>query len=160
MLRVTSKCSERSSAEDRLALDYDSRRRSRMRTITESGRDIALLLPRGTVLHHGDLLRAEDGTVVFVEAVAERLSRVECPNAALQARAAYHLGNRHVALQIDTGYITYQTDPILDRMLKALGYQVEECLAAFEPEPGAYRNHEWGDPIVALPVAVEEVSRG
>ena len=76
--------------------------------------------------------------VVVVRAAAEPVSEVCCGDPLLFARACYHLGNRHVPLQIDDGRLRYQHDHVLDDMLRGLGLQVGFAEAPFEPEPGAY----------------------
>lgn len=120
-----------------IALDHDQRRRTRLR-FTAAGRDIGLLLPRGTRLSHGDRLRAEDGTVTRVQAAPEHVSVVETPDPHLLARGAYHLGNRHVPLQITPGRLIYPHDHVLDGMCRELGLAVSVQLLPFEPEAGGY----------------------
>lgn len=150
MLRVLTKCVNREVADDWVCLDYALRQKSRQRVTSALGRDLALLLPRGTQLRSGDHLLAEDTTVIRVIATAEQLSRVECVNASDLARAAYHLGNRHVAVEIGTDFIAYQADHVLDSMLCRMGFVVCPVLMPFTPEPGAYQHHDWGIPEVAL----------
>jgi len=87
-----------------LTLPFELRQKSRLRVRLDSGEDVALSLPRGRVLRGGDLLRADDGTVVLVRAAAEEVSTVTAEDAAALARAAYHLGNRHVPVQVDQGF--------------------------------------------------------
>lgn len=120
-----------------IALDHDQRRRSRLRLIA-AGRDIGVLLPRGTRLSHGDRLRAEDGTVARVQAAPEHVSVVETADPHLLARGAYHLGNRHVALQITAGRLVYPHDHVLDGLCRELGLAVSVQLLPFEPEAGGY----------------------
>ena len=126
-------------APDRLlTLPFGERSKSRARHILDNGEDAGLFLDRGTVLRHGDLLIADDGRVVEVRAAAESVSTVHTDDPLLLARACYHLGNRHVALQIGTGWLRYQHDHVLDDMLRGFGLVVEVELAPFEPEGGAY----------------------
>lgn len=121
-----------------LILPFEDRQRSRLRVSLSNGESAALSLPRGSVLRGGDLLRASDGRVVRVQAAEESVStaRSVIPRALL--RAAYHLGNRHVPLEIGEGYVRYQHDHVLDGMVRDLGLTVMSELAAFEPESGAY----------------------
>jgi len=121
-----------------LTLPYVERSKSRLRAILDNGEDAGLFLERGTVLRHGDLLLADDGRVVEVRAAAESVSTVHADDALTLARACYHLGNRHVALQIGAGWLRYQHDHVLDDMLRGLGLSVHVELAPFEPEGGAY----------------------
>jgi urease accessory protein len=130
--------------EDALTLPFELRCKSRLRVRLDSGQDAALLLPRGRVLRGGDLLRADDGTVVLVRSAAEDVSTASGDDAAALARAAYHLGNRHVALQVGNGFVRYQHDHVLDDMVRALGLTVRAERAAFEPEGGAYASHGHG----------------
>src|SRR5512145_107996 len=129
-------------------LDYEQRQRSRLRVTSSWGREIALKLPRGTFLEDGDQLQVTDGSTVRVVAASERLSRVECSSARELARVAYHLGNRHVALEVGEGYVAYQRDHVLDEMLNRLGLRTDSVYLPFSPEPGAYQGHDWGSPSV------------
>src|SRR5690606_20587671 len=99
-----------------LTLPFEARQRSRLRVSLSSGEEAALLLPRGTVLRGGDLLRLSDGRCVRVEAAPESVSTAYTDDAQLLARAAYHLGNRHVALEVGQGYVRYLHDHVLDDM--------------------------------------------
>src|SRR5438046_881948 len=96
-----------------LTLTFEQRRRSRLLARLDDQREVALLLPRGTTLRHGDRLRAaEDATVVEVRAAAESLSVARTADPHLLTRAAYHLGNRHVPLQIGAGWLAYAHDHV------------------------------------------------
>ncbi len=119
-----------------LTLDYAARQRCRRRVRLDSGAEVGLNLPRGTVLRDGDCLRG-GGMTVRVRAAEESVSIVRAAPQAL-LRAAYHLGNRHVAVQIADGWIAYLHDHVLDDMLRGLGLGVETALRPFEPEGGAY----------------------
>lgn len=125
-------------AEAALTLPLDKRIRSRLRVTLDDGRDAGVFLARGEVLRDGDLLGSADGLVVIVRAAAEPVSEVHCEDPLLLARACYHLGNRHVALQIDGGRLRYQHDHVLDDMLRGLGLEPAFAEVPFEPEPGAY----------------------
>jgi urease accessory protein len=123
-----------------LTLRFEDRRRSRLRVALDDGREAGLLLPRGTILRDGDHLReGEAGTVVVVRAAAQTLSHVVSSDELLLARAAYHLGNRHVPVQIGRGWLAYEHDHVLDDMVAELGLPVETRTAPFEPEAGGYR---------------------
>ncbi|MBK8163277.1 MAG: hypothetical protein IPK65_09065 [Gammaproteobacteria bacterium] len=93
-----------------LTLTFELRQRSRQRVTLDDGRAAALMLVRGTVLRGGDRVRADDGTVVGVVAAPEPVSTVSCPDPHLLARACYHLGNRHIPLQVGAGWLRYQQD--------------------------------------------------
>jgi urease accessory protein len=151
MLRVERRTSQTPSPAptDVLSLPYDARKKSRLLARSEKGREVAVVLARGSVLRDGDLLEADSGDVLLVRAAAEAVSDASSADALLLARAAYHLGNRHVPLQIQLGTLRYQHDHVLDAMLRVLGLQVTARTAAFEPEGGAYAgqiaHHEHAD---------------
>ena len=125
----------------RLRLPVGERSRSRLKAVLDNGEEAGLFLERGSILRGGDLLLADDGRVIAVEAAEESVSTVRADDALLLARACYHLGNRHVALQIGPGWIRYQHDHVLDDMLRGFGLEVHVELAPFEPEGGAYVSH-------------------
>lgn len=121
-----------------LELSYDARQKSRFRATLTDGREVGVLLPRGQGLRDGDLLEAEDGTVVRIRARNEAVSRVQSSDLLLLSRAAYHLGNRHMAVQISSGELRYHHDYVIDEMLQQLGLQPTFAELPFEPESGAY----------------------
>mgnify|MGYP001316389478 CR=1 FL=1 len=121
-----------------LTLPFDLSQKSRLRTRLDSGEEVGLFLPRGTVLRHGDRLRTADGRVIEVRAAPETVSTARTDEPLLLARAAYHLGNRHVALEIGPGWLRYLHDHVLDGMARELGLTVTSEQAPFEPEAGAY----------------------
>ncbi|WP_434360971.1 urease accessory protein UreE [Parasalinivibrio latis] len=124
-----------------LSLTIDQRIKTRQRVKLDDGRDAGLFLPRGYILRDGDLLESEDGVRVGIIAAGEAVSTVYSSDAHLLARACYHLGNRHVPLQITPGWVRYQHDHVLDDMVTRLGLQVTAESAPFEPEAGAYGSH-------------------
>ncbi len=121
-----------------LRLPFEQRQKSRLRARLVSGEEVALLLPRGEVLRGGDLVTASDGRVIEVIAEIEQLLHVECASPEQLARAAYHLGNRHVAVQVGAGFLRLAADHVLEEMLKGMGAKVAALEAPFEPEAGAY----------------------
>jgi urease accessory protein len=137
MLRVERRI-QKGTPTDVLSLPYDDRKKSRLRARSERGYDLAIVLERGSSLRDGDLLVAENGEIFVVRAAAEAVSDATTADALLLAKAAYHLGNRHVPLQIELAALRYQQDHVLDEMVQALGLQVTLRTAAFEPESGAY----------------------
>lgn len=126
----------------RLTLPFELRQKSRLRCHLDDGEEAGLVLERGTMLRGGDLLLASDGRVVQVVAAPEGLSVVATDDPLLLARAAYHLGNRHVPLQIRPGMLCFLHDHVLDDMLRGLGLPVRFEMLPFEPEGGAYGRHE------------------
>jgi urease accessory protein len=122
-----------------VALSAEERLRSRYRCQTEDGIELLLSLPRGTVLQEGDLLTTEAADWrVRVQAKAEPVLRVETQSALDLLRMAYHLGNRHVPLEVTPTVLKLSPDPVLREMLEHLGATVTESLEPFYPETGAY----------------------
>jgi urease accessory protein len=108
-----------------VTLPIDVRVKSRARVALNDGREAGLMLPRGLLLRGGDLLTTEDGSeVIEVIAAPESVSVVRCADPFLLARACYHLGNRHVPLQIMPGELRYHHDHVLDDMLRQFGLEV------------------------------------
>jgi urease accessory protein len=138
MLTFTEKLTAPAPAQTTLTLPFDARQKSRLRATLDDGREAGLMLTRGTLLRGGDLLRAADGTVVEVRAAPESVSTAFARDAELLTRAAYHLGNRHIAVQIGDTWLRYLHDHVLDHMLEQLGLRVSFEQAPFEPEAGAY----------------------
>lgn len=126
------------AAERRLHLPFGERSRSRLRAVLDNGEEAGLFLERGSILRGGDRLLADDGRVVEVQAAPESVSTVHTADPLVMARACYHLGNRHVPLQIGANWLRYQHDHVLDDMLRGFGLTVTIELAPFEPEGGAY----------------------
>ena len=124
-----------------LSLTAVERMKSRHRFKGDRGEDIYLHLPRGGMLRGGDWLEAEDGTLVQIVAKPETVLTVTAENALALLRATYHLGNRHVPLELTPAYVRLEADPVLERMLRQLGVVVTPEMAPFEPEAGAYRSH-------------------
>jgi urease accessory protein len=121
-----------------LTLSFELRAKCRLRTHLDSGEEVGLFLPRGTILRSGDLLAGNDGRVVQVIAAAETVTEARSADALIVARAAYHLGNRHVAVEVQPGLLRLAADHVLAQMLAGLGLEVTEARAPFEPEAGAY----------------------
>ncbi|MES2818539.1 MAG: urease accessory protein UreE [Pseudomonadota bacterium] len=122
-----------------LLLSFEARSKTRLRCFSVAGEDVGLFLERGQPpLQDGEDLQAEDGRIVRVRARAEPLLHVTCANAFELTRAAYHLGNRHVALQLGDGWLRLPRDHVLQAMLEQLGARVEAIEAPYQPELGAY----------------------
>jgi urease accessory protein len=123
-------------------LDWDVRQKSRFEACDSAGRQIGVFLPRGTVLRGGDVLVAEDGSLIKVIAAPQNVLRIT-PCSAHGAsfdliRAAYHLGNRHVPIELKPDHLKIEPDHVLADMLRAMHLTVAEVNEAFEPESGAY----------------------
>jgi urease accessory protein len=138
MLLIESLYTGNTAPAGELVLDFDARTKSRLRTHLASGEEIGLFLPRGTILRGGDRLLAKDGRVIEVVAAPEALVEAQCTNAYELARTAYHLGNRHVAVQVCEAALRIQRDHVLEHMLEGLGATLTHIEAPFEPEAGAY----------------------
>ena len=119
----------------KLTLPFEQRQKSRLRAQADNGEELALILPRGRVLRGGDRVAATDGREVEVVAAPEKLLHIE---SAELARVAYHLGNRHVPLQVGPGFLRIAEDHVLEEMARKLGARVSHVEAPFEPEAGAY----------------------
>lgn len=123
-------------------LDWDARARSRIEATDSQGRRLGIFLPRGQVLRGGDALVAEDGSLVRVVAAPQPVLVVRhCPAHGSPfdlLRAAYHLGNRHVSLELQADHLKLEPDPVLADMLRGMHLIVQDAQAAFEPEAGAY----------------------
>ena len=125
---------------DVMVLAFDARTRSRGKGVTETGEEIAWFLERGIYLRDGDCLQGPTGRLVKVSAAPEPVSRAKTKDTYLLTRAAYHLGNRHVPLQIDAAGLSYQPDHVLDDMIRSLGLTVDLEDLPFQPEDGAYHS--------------------
>ena len=124
-----------------LALTAEERRRSHQRLEHSDGTIIHLQLPRGTVLYSGDLLQGDDrDTIVKIIAKSEEVVTVRSNNYLELIKAAYHLGNRHIPLEITIDYLRFSADPVLAELVKKMGLQVTTEMQPFEPEAGAYIN--------------------
>ena len=125
----------RIEVKGQLKLPFESRQKSRLKAKLVSGEEVALLLPRGEILRGGDLVTASDGRVIEVLAEPEKLLHIE---SASLAKIAYHLGNRHVPVQVGEDFLRIAEDHVLEEMVKKLGATVSAVEAPFEPEAGAY----------------------
>jgi len=141
MLHIIERIAETAKAAALLTLPFEQRQKSRQRVRLDDGREAEILLPRGTMLRHGDHLRTREGVLIRVVAAPETVSTAFSADAGLLLRAAYHLGNRHVPVQIGAGWLRYLGDHVLDDMLRQLGLDVVVEAAPFQPEGGAY-HHE------------------
>ena len=155
------KSAERPTVRGQLQLSYESRQKRWLRTRLLSGEDFLVQLPRAEMLRGGDLLLASDEQVIEVLAAPERVLHVVCATASELARAAYHLGNRHVPVQIGSLFLRIQENHVLEEMLRGLGAAITRIEASFEPETGPYSqaHHRRGDREQASP-AIHEYDRG
>lgn len=126
------------SIDDSVALTFDYRQKSRFRAQLASGREAAFFMERGSVLRGGDLVEADDGSIIRVQAADQQVMMVTSILPRELVRAAYHLGNRHVPLEVGPDWLKFESDYVLRDMLVGLGVAVTEQQAPFEPESGAY----------------------
>lgn len=123
-------------------LDWDVRQKSRFDATDSQGRALGIFLPRGTVVRGGDVLVCEDGSMVRVIAAPQPVLRItHCTEHGSPfdlLRAAYHLGNRHVPIELRPDHLQIEPDHVLADMLRAMHLIVNEVSAPFEPEGGAY----------------------
>jgi urease accessory protein len=124
-----------------LTLVYERRCKCRVKVTLDSGEEAGVMLAWGESLRHGDVLSTAAGRLVRVVAAPEAVMLVHCSHARELARVAYHLGNRHVPVEVGDGTLKIAPDHVLRAMVEGLGAQVELANAPFEPEPGAYGAH-------------------
>ena len=124
-------------------LDWDTRQKSRFDTADSAGRTLGVFLPRGSVVRGGDVLVGEDGSLVRVRAAPQPVLVIRhCSEHGTPfdlTRAAYHLGNRHVAIELKPDHLKIEPDHVLAEMLRRMHLIVNEANEAFEPEGGAYQ---------------------
>jgi urease accessory protein len=141
MLEISAR-TERAATEGlTITLPFQDRQRSRLRVELSSGQTALLLMTRGSVLRGGDRVLLSDQRVATIVAADETVSTVRARDARSLARAAYHLGNRHVPLEVGAGFLRYLNDHVLDGLVRELGLLVIVEQAPFEPEAGAYAKH-------------------
>ena len=128
-----------------LELDWDVRQKSRFDATDSGGRHLGVFLPRGTTVRGGDVLVAEDGSLVRVIAAPQPVLRITpCSSHGSPfdlVRAAYHLGNRHVPIELKPDHLKIEPDHVLADMLRSMHLIVNAVDESFEPESGAYGDH-------------------
>lgn len=123
---------------EQVHLPFDDRKRGRLKIKTRTGQEAGIQIERGQVLRDGSWLSTDKGDLLEVKALPEEVTTAYVTDSTLFAQGCYHLGNRHVPLQIGEGFLRYQRDYVLDEMLKGLGITPQHEKAVFEPENGAY----------------------
>jgi len=143
-----------------LELDWDTRQKSRFDGVDSLRRSLGVFLPRGTLVRGGDVLVADDGSMVKVIAAPQTVLRITaCTSHGSPfdlTRAAYHLGNRHVPIELKPDHLKIEPDHVLADLLRAMHLIVHEVIEAFEPEGGAYSagGHSHGEVKTVIPIAV------
>lgn len=140
MLQITHRNAS-GTAVTTLTLPLEKRIHSRQRVTLDNGSEAGLFLERGHILRNGDLIGTDDGVIVEIKAAPEAVSTIQTKDALLLSRLCYHLGNRHVPVQISPDSVSYQHDHVLDEMVRGLGAEPTIAMAPFEPEAGAYDSH-------------------
>ena len=141
MLTITQRLANKRDSNAQLILPFELRQKSRLRTSLSNGEEVGVNLDRGHILRGGDQLLADDGRVIEIVAAPENVSVAASTDPLQLARAAYHLGNRHVSVQIGQGWLRYLHDHVIDEMVRGLGLPVTQDTLPFEPEAGAYAGH-------------------
>ncbi|ARU54756.1 urease accessory protein E [Oleiphilus messinensis] len=121
-----------------VTLSYDERVKGRLKSALESGEEVGLFLERGKVLQDGDVLESECGRLVLVKSLPEQVVIVRTNDWFTFSRCCYHLGNRHVPLEIGALWLRMKSDHVLEDMVRLLGLDIESEVAPFNPESGAY----------------------
>jgi len=145
LIKVTQRLDQPLPAQATLSLPFELRQKSRLRAALDNGEEVGLMLPRGLVLRGGDCLQAENGLVIKLIAAPEPVSTVSAPDIQTLLTACYHLGNRHIPLQITSKWLRYLQDHVLDEMVLTLGLTVIHEMAPFEPVAGAYHHSHQQD---------------
>lgn len=159
MIEITAKLPAGAPGEvqGQLRLPFELRQKRWLFAALVSGEEAAVKLARGASLRGGDRLLAADGRVIEVIAMVERVVHVECKTACDLARVAYHLGNRHVPVQVGDGFLRLGENHVLENMLRGLGATLTIIDAPFEPESGAYGSaHSHDDPSENHPGRIHE----
>ncbi|GAA3533085.1 urease accessory protein UreE [Zobellella aerophila] len=143
MLRITHNLGQSARpAEDRLTLTFEVRQKGRFKTVSDNGTELGVFLERGQVLAQGDKLSSECGRIFEVVARPEPVITAHASGWPTFARACYHLGNRHVTLQLGECWLRFQPDHVLEHLAVHLGLRLEAGEASFHPESGAYQGHQ------------------
>ena len=153
--KITTESAINKTPHTTLILGKDQREKSRLKVTLADGREAGLFFEKGVTFQDGDLIVSDDGEVIVeIKAATESVSTVICDDPLQLAKACYHLGNRHVPLQIKPATLHYQHDHVLDEMVRGLGLEVICEDTPFEPESGAYSgggHHSHGDDTYVHP---------
>jgi urease accessory protein len=144
----------------RALLTFDARCKSRLLLRLDNGEQAALIVERGRLLRNGECVRIEDGREIEIVSAEEALLEGVSSDPLLIAKAAYHLGNRHVAVQLMPDRLRFLADHVLAQMVTGLGLQVNAVVAPFEPEGGAYgHQHAHGSEMPAIRPKIHSFSQ-
>lgn len=139
MLKVYQRIeSSEQACNDTLVLPFEIRQKGRFKAETIAGHEIGVFLERGNVLVEGDTLLAEGGMTIAIKSAQESVATVYCEDWLTFSRLCYHLGNRHVPLQIGERWLRFQHDHVLEDLAVSFGARIVHEEASFQPENGAY----------------------
>ncbi len=141
MIRLTEKSNQNVEPVTTLTLPWTMRTKSRLRVVLDNGTKAGLFLQRGQILRDKDILSSEEGYHVKIIAAQEQVSTAYANSSRQLNRACYHLGNRHVDVEIGETFVRYRHDHVLDDMIRGLGLKITGGMFPFEPETGAYGHH-------------------
>lgn len=130
--------------DDHIVLDHDVREKGRFKSISKKGKEIRVFLERGKTLRVGECLKTECGKIIEIIGAEEEVIQASCDDWEVFSKACYHLGNRHVKIQVGERWLRMKSDYVLEEMLTLLGLHVEQTSAVFNPESGAYSESEGG----------------
>jgi urease accessory protein len=137
-LTKTAETAPQVSPHLQIELTFDQREKSRLRATSTCGAEIGISLRPGTIMKHGDVLALSDGRNAQIVAAQEKVMEASAPSARKLAAIAYHIGNRHVPMEVGEGVLRLLPDHVLRAMIEGLGGSVVETTARFTPESGAY----------------------
>jgi len=123
---------------DSITLDQDTRKKARIKAVTDKGQDIGIFMERGHPLLIGQVLKTECGLLIEVKGKEEDVSTAIASNWLLFSKVCYHLGNRHTSLQIGELWVRFKPDYVLEELAENYGLTIDKTPAVFEPESGAY----------------------
>lgn len=126
------------SSDDSIVLDHDQRAKGRLKVISEEGREVRVFLDRGNSLAIGSVLHSRCNLFIEVKGAEEEVTLARASDWLSFSKACYHLGNRHVRLQLGDQWLCFKPDHVLEDMLKRMGLSVEHTQLVFDPEHGAY----------------------
>lgn len=130
--------------QDSITLDHDTRKKARIKTITDNGQDLGVFMERGHPLLVGEVLKTECGQLIEVKGKAEDVSTAKTDDWLNFSRVCYHLGNRHTSLQIGEKWVRFKPDYVLEELAENYGLSIDKTPAIFEPENGAYGKNSHG----------------
>jgi urease accessory protein len=142
MIKLTEIAESGLSIDDTLTIPFALRQKSRFFAITDKGQEVGLFYPRGQMFRSDIVLTGVDNFSVQIKAADESVSVMRSTDVLAFSKACYHLGNRHISLQILEAELRYLSDHVLDHMLEGLGLSVDQEMLPFEPEAGAYHTHD------------------